>query len=343
MYDRSGGILFASDALERVLGRTVDEIEHGRFIDARSSRRSRAKPQGSRTARRPARPMRPAIACMHADGHYVWIEATTRAVYDESTGELRSLVSVLRAMSRCARSRSSKCTAARERAEAANKAKSRFLANMSHELRTPLNAVIGFTDLMRQEMFGPLGNERYEEYATLIYDSGQLLLDLISDMLDMAKIEAGKLELNFERVDLTGTIEDSVRLLRDRAESGGVELTRRPRPTTPISLDRRPARGQAGPAQSAHQRDQVHAGRRPGRSSASACDDGTRDRWRPRQRHRHSRGRASTTRQAVRAGLRRSDAGEVRHRPRARAGARARRETRRSACASTARKASARR
>jgi signal transduction histidine kinase len=111
---------------------------------------------------------------------------------------------------------------------------------MSHELRTPLNAVIGFTDLMRQGMFGSLGNERYEEYATLIYDSGQLLLDLISDMLDMAKIEAGKLELNFERVDLTGTIEDSVRLLTNRAESSGIELTV-DAPATPISLtaDRR--------------------------------------------------------------------------------------------------------
>jgi signal transduction histidine kinase len=111
---------------------------------------------------------------------------------------------------------------------------------MSHELRTPLNAVIGFTDLMRQQMFGALGSERYEEYATLIYDSGQLLLDLISDMLDMAKIEAGKLELNLERVDLTGTIEDSVRLLRIRAESGGLELCVN-RPPTPISLiaDRR--------------------------------------------------------------------------------------------------------
>ena len=104
---------------------------------------------------------------------------------------------------------------------------------MSHELRTPLNAVIGFTDLMRQQMFGALGSERYEEYATLIYDSGQLLLDLISDMLDMAKIEAGKLELNLERVDLTGTIEDCVRLLqhsRRRAAALELHVKRPPRP-----------------------------------------------------------------------------------------------------------------
>ncbi len=114
--------------------------------------------------------------------------------------------------------------AAQERAEAANRAKSTFLANMSHELRTPLNAVIGFSDIMRDEIFGPLGHERYTEYATLIYDSGQLLLDLITDILDMAKIEAGKLELNFERVDLAEAIEDCVRLLRERAKKSNVQL-----------------------------------------------------------------------------------------------------------------------
>ena len=103
-------------------------------------------------------------------------------------------------------------------------AKSRFLANMSHELRTPLNAIIGFADIMRQQMFGYLGSERYSEYATLIYDSGQLLLDLISDVLDMAKIDAGKLELNYEPIDVSALVEDCVRLLRERAEKGGLDL-----------------------------------------------------------------------------------------------------------------------
>ncbi len=78
---------------------------------------------------------------------------------------------------------------------------------------------------MRQGTFGPLGNDRYTDYATLVYDSGQLLLDLISDMLDMAKIEAGKMELNFERVDLMGTIADAVRMLGERACAAGVDLS----------------------------------------------------------------------------------------------------------------------
>jgi PAS domain S-box-containing protein len=223
LYDANGELLFASQALERLLKRTAAEIEHGKFVelihpddqDAIANLRTRPAPGETITA---------AYRVRHGDGHYVWIEVTVRAIHDGATGEFRNLVSVLRDITQ-RKTQQLEMKMAQERAEAASKAKSRFLANMSHELRTPLNAVIGFTDLMRQRMFGPLGNERYEEYATLIYDSGQLLLDLISDMLDMAKIEAGKLELNMERVDLTGTVEDSVRMLRDRAHNCGLELT----------------------------------------------------------------------------------------------------------------------
>jgi signal transduction histidine kinase len=97
--------------------------------------------------------------------------------------------------------------AARDAAEAANRAKSRFLGNMSHELRTPLNAIIGFSDMMRQELFGPLGGVRYRDYAGHVHESGNLLLELINDVLDMAKIEAGKRDLKFETI----APEDAVR------------------------------------------------------------------------------------------------------------------------------------
>jgi PAS domain S-box-containing protein len=222
LYDKSGAVVFASHALERVLGRTVDEVSYGRFMEL-------VHPddleQAKRVAILPARgeTNTATYRVRHADGRYLWIEATTRAAYDDVTNEFRHLVVVGRDVTQ-RRQQELEAQAARERAEAANKAKSRFLANMSHELRTPLNAVIGFTDLMRQGMFGALGNERYEEYATLIYDSGQLLLDLISDMLDMAKIEAGKRELNLEVVDLTGMTQDSVRLLSERARGAGLSL-----------------------------------------------------------------------------------------------------------------------
>jgi PAS domain S-box-containing protein len=222
MYEPDGRVLFASGALERVLGRMVEEIEHSKFLtlihpdDIDEAVKITARPPPGETATGCCR-------VHHADGRYVWIEGTTRAIYDSITGEHRTLVSVCRDVT-ARKEQELEAKAARERAEAASQAKSRFLANMSHELRTPLNAVIGFTDLMRRQMFGALGSERYEEYATLIYDSGQLLLDLISDMLDMAKIEAGKFELNIEPVDLTVTIEDCVRLMRVRAENAGLAL-----------------------------------------------------------------------------------------------------------------------
>jgi len=110
------------------------------------------------------------------------------------------------------------------RAEGANKAKSEFLANMSHELRTPLNAINGFSEIMMGEMFGPLGDKRYKEYSQDILSSGQHLLALINDILDMSKIEAGKMNLKFEPIALDDVIEDAVRLVRNRAEASGLTI-----------------------------------------------------------------------------------------------------------------------
>jgi two-component system cell cycle sensor histidine kinase PleC len=110
------------------------------------------------------------------------------------------------------------------RAETANKAKSEFLANMSHELRTPLNAINGFSEIMVGEMFGPMGDKRYKEYAQDILSSGQHLLALINDILDMSKIEAGKMNLRFEMVAMEDVAEDAIRLVRNRAEAAGLAL-----------------------------------------------------------------------------------------------------------------------
>jgi two-component system cell cycle sensor histidine kinase PleC len=113
---------------------------------------------------------------------------------------------------------------AKLRAEAANHAKSEFLANMSHELRTPLNAINGFSEIMSSEMFGPLGHPRYREYALDILSSGQHLLSLINDILDMSKIEAGKLNLRFEPVVIDEVVEDTLRLVRQKAEKAGLKV-----------------------------------------------------------------------------------------------------------------------
>jgi two-component system cell cycle sensor histidine kinase PleC len=112
----------------------------------------------------------------------------------------------------------------KHRAEAASRAKSEFLANMSHELRTPLNAIIGFSDIMAGQMFGKLGDDRYASYAKDIHASGELLLELISDVLDMAKIEAGKHNLAPRLLDPMDAIEQAVRLVKRRAEEKGLQV-----------------------------------------------------------------------------------------------------------------------
>jgi len=113
---------------------------------------------------------------------------------------------------------------AKIRAEAANHAKSEFLANMSHELRTPLNAINGFSEIMASEMFGPLGHARYKEYSGDILSSGQHLLSLINDILDMSKIEAGKMQMRFEPVSIDEVVDDTLRLVRQRSDKAGLKL-----------------------------------------------------------------------------------------------------------------------
>jgi two-component system cell cycle sensor histidine kinase PleC len=110
------------------------------------------------------------------------------------------------------------------RAEEANQAKSKFLANMSHELRTPLNAIIGFSEIMESGMFGPLGTDKYSEYCRDIHQSGQYLLDVINDILDMSKIEAGRIRPDFSEVRLGRLLNDSIRVVSARADDKRLTL-----------------------------------------------------------------------------------------------------------------------
>ena len=117
-------------------------------------------------------------------------------------------------------------SAAREEAEASNRAKSEFLAAMSHELRTPLNAIIGFSEVTRTETLGPMGNDKYLEYASDIFESGQHLLSLINDILDLSKVESGKDELIEEDIAVPQLSNSVIRLIGQRAREQGVLLER---------------------------------------------------------------------------------------------------------------------
>jgi len=129
---------------------------------------------------------------------------------------------------------------AKEKAELANRAKSEFLANMSHELRTPLNAIIGFSELLRSEALGRIGIESYREYAVAIHESGVHLLDIINDILDLSKVEAGTIDLHEEAVDLAPIAAACFRIVKERAAAAEVTLVDAlPRDLPPLRGDER--------------------------------------------------------------------------------------------------------
>jgi len=132
-----------------------------------------------------------------------------------------------------------KYAAEKTRAEEANRAKSEFLANMSHELRTPLNAIIGFSEIMASGMFGPLGAEKYTEYCRDIRESGQYLLDVINDILDMSKIEAGRIRLETEPVELERVVTEASRIVGPRAGEKKLVLTTEIAEGITLEADRR--------------------------------------------------------------------------------------------------------
>ena len=127
----------------------------------------------------------------------------------------------------------------RTRAEEANQAKSKFLANMSHELRTPLNAIIGFSEIMGSGMFGVLGSDKYQEYCHDILTSGKYLLEVINDILDMSKIEAGRMKLDMEQLDLSKLLAESMRVVSGRAEDKHLTLDADIESTISVMADRR--------------------------------------------------------------------------------------------------------
>ncbi len=179
------------------------------------------------------------------DGGYVSVgtDITALKMHEEklidSEKRLMASVSDLRASQQRSAELAEKYAAEKTRAEEANQAKSKFLANMSHELRTPLNAIIGFSEIMESNMFGPLGAEKYHEYCSDIHSSGQYLLDVINDILDMSKIEAGRIRLDFEDLALDPLLSEAMRVIAARAQDKQLDLIARISPELRLRADRR--------------------------------------------------------------------------------------------------------
>ena len=167
-----------------------------------------------------------------ADGR--WLKISHRRTDDGGMISLTTDITEFKRREEALREAEAVAQKAKETAELANRAKSEFLANMSHELRTPLNAINGFSEVILKEMFGPISPPRYLDYVKDIHDSGTHLYSLINDVLDVSKVEVGKLDLNIEEVDLNSVVVRCIRLVSDRAENGQVKIT----VNAPVNLPR---------------------------------------------------------------------------------------------------------
>jgi cell cycle sensor histidine kinase DivJ len=153
---------------------------------------------------------------------FIWAEIDLSMLPGSTVaGEICALVRDISAV----KQRASELTLAREKAEASDAAKGRFLATMSHELRTPLNAIIGFADILDEEVFGALGNDQQREYVGLIRESGGHLLQLVNDLLDMSKLDAGHFQIVAEPFSLATVVDRCTRLVSQQIEKAGLTLT----------------------------------------------------------------------------------------------------------------------
>ncbi|NKB22049.1 MAG: transporter substrate-binding domain-containing protein [Alphaproteobacteria bacterium] len=168
----------------------------------------------------------PVVAAEHqsilANGDVRWHLWTDRAIFDDE-GNITEIQAIGRDITQRRLAEAASLTA-KEEAELANRAKTEFLANMSHEFRTPLNAILGFSEIINQETLGPVGTSKYREYAGDIHSSGQHLLSLINDVLDISKVEAGHVELREDYLDPTTTIHDCILLIKERATEKNIKI-----------------------------------------------------------------------------------------------------------------------
>lgn len=216
-------MLFANNATARIFG-YPDVEEMLALGDAGSLlapfERERIKAMAASRLDGQAPPSQYEMHGLRKDGTRIWLHIHSRRVEWEGSAAIQSTVVDISAL----KQREAELHGAKELAEVASRTKTEFLANMSHELRTPLTAIIGFAEVLEGEMFGPHTNPAYKEYAADIRDSGMHLLEIINDILDVSKIEAGKVELHEEAVEVDRLVEAALTLVRERADEGGLTL-----------------------------------------------------------------------------------------------------------------------
>ena len=230
VLDRAGRVLSANRSAQALFGYEAAELSELSLGDLLAPESRRAMLDHlDRLARERGAGMldagREAIGRVKQDG-LVPLYITMGRIED---GE--KMCAVLRDITAWKRSEEELINARRE-AEKASTAKSEFLAKISHELRTPLNAILGFSELMMEERFGPVGNERYQHYLKDIHTSGSHVVSLINDLLDLSKIEAGKLELSFVSVNLNELVQQCVAILQPEANRERVII----RSSLPLNL-----------------------------------------------------------------------------------------------------------
>ena len=218
---RKGNILYANDAAKRLHGYEEDELIGMRVFDLVVPE-GRARMMGFSERRQAGLPVPDGVEyeCLRTDGSRRWVEVIGRLIewQGEAAIQITEIDITERFMSQEA------LRAAKEQAEQANRVKSQFLANMSHELRTPLNAIVGFSDMIEQEMLGPIAERRYVGYAGDIKASGEHLLAIINDILDLSRVEVGQADLEESGFAMHDAIASCVRLVQPRAEQAGLEL-----------------------------------------------------------------------------------------------------------------------
>lgn len=211
-------ILYANRATCEMLGVSAKDIKSFDLMSIMSGDQAVTNVDGLTEILRAREPVELAIKA--ADDRELWVNVTTSAMrYKGAPAILIALHDITHRQIEANELRE-----ARDFADAANRSKTEFLANMSHELRTPLNAIIGFSEALEREIYGPLGTDRYKEYAQDINSSGIHLLNIINDILDLSKIEAGRFELVEEEVEMRYLIESVTRIVTPRAEQAGVKL-----------------------------------------------------------------------------------------------------------------------